>query len=204
MNLLYVLIVSLALVALLIFWLLLRGKPPKKKSNIDVMIVLGSGGHTMEMMKLVSVLDKDKYSPRTYVHASTDILSSEKVKEQDEDAKVLSVPRAREVGQLWLTTVCTTLVAAAASYWVLLKHNPDLLLCNGPGTCVPFCFGAWVNNKLGFSNTKIVFIESICRVQTLSMSAKILCGLGIVDKTYVQWPELALENKNVEYVARFT
>ena len=41
--------------------------------------VLGSGGHTTEILKLVKTLDKDKYYPRFYLHAKTDEMSKKKL-----------------------------------------------------------------------------------------------------------------------------
>ena len=174
----------------------------KKKSSVKTLIVLGSGGHTTEMVRLVSALDWNKYSPRIYVHATTDSLSAERTRAADPEAEFAQVPRAREVKQSWATSVLTTAAASVNSYLLLLRIGPDLILCNGPGTCVPFCAGAWLNNKMGLSRTKIVFVESVCRVKSLSLSGKIVSRLA--DETLVQWPELA-ENcaGNVRYAGRF-
>ncbi len=193
----------LVLVLTLVIVLFLRSRnPPCKKASLSTLIVLGSGGHTAEMLRLASQLDRSKYSPRTYVCAKTDALSGEKAMAEDGAAKVKVVPRAREVRQSLLSSVVTTAVAAVSSYLALVRVAPDLVLCNGPGTCVPFCLGAWVNNKLGISRTKIVFVESVCRVRTLSLSGKIVAWFA--DEVLVQWPELAQEYPNVKYIARFT
>lgn len=37
------------------------------------------GGHTAEMLQLAQYLDPNKYTPRTYVMASSDALSASKV-----------------------------------------------------------------------------------------------------------------------------
>lgn len=154
------------------------------------------------MLRLVSALDGTKFCPRTYVCARTDSFSIEKTLKEDGEATVETVPRAREVKQGWASTVLTTIYASVSSYVILLRTAPDLVLCNGPGTCVPFCLAAWLNNKLGISDTKTVFVESVCRVRTLSLSAKIL--LKFVDEMLVQWPEMEELHKGVTYVDRFT
>ena len=46
----------------------------------QTMIVLGSGGHTAEMMTLVSTLNPKIYEPRIYVCAKSDLLSQEKAR----------------------------------------------------------------------------------------------------------------------------
>ena len=47
----------------------------KVSGRIRTGVVLGSGGHTTEMMKMVSALDKNIYTPRTYYIAQTDTFS---------------------------------------------------------------------------------------------------------------------------------
>ena len=172
-------------------------------STIPTMIVLGSGGHTCEMLKLASALDKEKYAPRTFVVAGSDSFSQQKAAEFDPKAEVVIVPRSREVGQSWLTTVFTTIYASAASFNVLLTHKPRLVLCNGPGTCVPICAIAWLNSRVlrVSSAVKIVFVESVCRVTTMSLSGRIL--MWFADAVFVQWPELAEKYRGSKYIARF-
>ena len=173
----------------------------RRKGQIKLLSILGSGGHTSEMLKMTSVLDEAKYQPRVYLRADTDELSEVKARKQDPDCEVMVIPRAREVGQSWISTVFTTLRSTLASFLVVARVQPDLLLCNGPGTCVPACLMAFALNKLRLTRTKIVFIESICRVKHLSMSGKIL--KYIVDDLLVLWEELRDAIPGTKYVARF-
>ncbi|XP_038579584.1 UDP-N-acetylglucosamine transferase subunit ALG14 homolog isoform X2 [Micropterus salmoides] len=59
------------------------------------------------------------------------------------------------------------------------------VLCNGPGTCVPLCVGGLLLGILGMKKVLIVYVESICRVQTLSLTGKILYPIS--DYFFVQW-----------------
>ena len=70
----------------------------------------------------------------------------------------------------------------------LIRNTQPLLLCltrlpttpghqlivNGPGSCIPLCLVAVLASILGLQRTYIVYIESICRVSSLSLSARIL------------------------------
>lgn len=47
--------------------------------KLSLMAVLGSGGHTAEMLKMVKALKQDKYSPKYFVQASTDKMSTQKI-----------------------------------------------------------------------------------------------------------------------------
>lgn len=112
---------------------------------------------------------------------------------------VETIPRSREVGQSWLSTVWTTLVALVMTILVLLRWRPRVLVVNGPGTCVPVVLSAWVWRYLGVSRTRIVFVESACRVETLSLTGIIMYRL-LADRVLVQWPGLATKYPQAEFV----
>jgi beta-1,4-N-acetylglucosaminyltransferase len=108
--------------------------------------VLVSGGHTGEMCKIIPMLvsspPRRRYSPVVCVSAESDSLSPVKVRSVADAAglsesgiEFVSIPRAREVGQGWLGTIGSTLVAFRSCLGLLAVHQPDLLLCNGPGAC---------------------------------------------------------------------
>ena len=50
------------------------------QASTSLLAVLGSGGHTTEMLKLVGALSSCEYNPRTFVYANTDVVSPEKLK----------------------------------------------------------------------------------------------------------------------------
>ncbi|KAI8546477.1 hypothetical protein RHMOL_Rhmol07G0120800 [Rhododendron molle] len=47
---------------------------------LSTLIVLGSGGHTAEMLNLLSVLHTDSFTPRLYIAAATDYMSLQKAR----------------------------------------------------------------------------------------------------------------------------
>ncbi|XP_045112639.1 UDP-N-acetylglucosamine transferase subunit ALG14 homolog [Portunus trituberculatus] len=203
-------LVLVALVARLVYVLydIHQGKPlvlPQHKT-VKTLVVLGSGGHTVEMLKMVAALDPVKYSPRMYVVADTDEISHKKLLEVEKDFKdeghymVEVVPRTREVGQSWITSAFTTLHALISSLLVLVRHRPLLILSNGPGTCVPLCGGAVMLRVLGVCPSRIVFVESLCRVHSLSLSGWLLYPLS--DHFLVQWPQLTESHPRARCLGR--
>ena len=60
-------------------------------------MVLGSGGHTTEMVALSRALDRKVYTPRTYIIAETDPLSKIKIEKEesgrDDDVRLITIPR---------------------------------------------------------------------------------------------------------------
>jgi len=175
----------------------------KNQEKVSLLAVLGSGGHTAEMLKLVGSMNNEKYSPVTFVYAKTDTISPEKLKGlKNQDFKTFEIPRAREVGQNWLTSFFYTIYAFFCCLSLILTEKPQLLLVNGPGTCVPIVLATRLLNLCRLFKTQIVFVESICRVKTLSLSAKILMKLRISDVIIVQWPELALKYPQTRYIGK--
>lgn len=181
-----------------------RGSPVKKDKSrkFKTLIILGSGGHTTEMLRIVKNLDFNKYFPRIYIHAQSDKMSASKIREVEgkiEDYKIVSIFRSREVGQSYSSSVATTLIALIHSITFLWSENPDLILCNGPGTGVPLCLGAFFFRVFFLSKTRLIFIESFCRVKSFSLTGKILYYFA--DDIIVQWPELCNEkSKHVHFV----
>jgi beta-1,4-N-acetylglucosaminyltransferase len=97
------------------------------------------------------------------------------------------------------------------------RPRPPQVLVNGPGTCVPVCLAAlayrYVRSRQSLNcpqrrahgrrptrrNTRrlllwrrcwVVYVESIARVDTLSLSGRILYDARVADRVFVQWPQL--------------
>ncbi|KAL4944233.1 hypothetical protein BDV06DRAFT_187875 [Aspergillus oleicola] len=162
-----VLNILLAVLSLSTFAIAQNTPVPKwrpRHSPIHLLIVLGSGGHTAEMLSMLRRMELDpaKYTYRTYIVSSGDNFSAAKAIEFEatlinRGAKpasyaVVTVPRARRVHQSYLTAPYTTLI----SFWSCLlalcglhpdqqqqktpvqlpSPYPDLILTNGPATAV--------------------------------------------------------------------
>ena len=219
------------------------------------MVILGSGGHTTEMLLLLRSLDpvnntndgNDYMNDVVFVIANSDttslskLLTTMKEMENQEDKKwedavtkdtkdvtseaaklqtkqkrkfeVRHLPRARELHQSYLSSMFTTLYAFYQSILLLWDAKPQLILANGPGTCIPIVYGAFALFRIfpcwwwwGRSRhhrhyfhdhyCKIVYVESVCRVRTLSLSGKL--AYPIVDSFVVHWPKLVEQYDMVE------
>ena len=175
-----------------------------KGERVKTMVYFGSGGHTAEMIRLLQGLNLDKYSPIIFAIGHTDITSIDKVRgskitDMERRANWLRIFRNREVKQSWLTTVFTSIWSMVQAFYVIYRSRPQLLICNGPGTCVSLCYSAFLLNVLGMSRTRIVFVESFCRTEGLSLTGKLL--LHISDQFIVQWPKLVeLNPSRIRYI----
>ena len=68
--------------------------------------------------------------------------------------------------------------------------RPDLLILNGPGTCIPIALATALLNLFCLGDACIIYEESICRVQQLSLSGQLLYYMRLTDELIVQWPQL--------------
>jgi beta-1,4-N-acetylglucosaminyltransferase len=90
------------------------------------------GGHTAEMTRLLRNMDGGKYRQRTYVVADSDSLSRSKIEQFESDIDggsfdIVAIPRSRNVGQSYITSVFTTLYACFAAFRVVFQRAPDVV-----------------------------------------------------------------------------
>lgn len=76
---------------------------------------------------------------------------------------------------------------------LIRQERPQLILSTGAGVAVPFL----LLGKLHGSST--VFIESITRTRTLSLSARLV--LPLLDVLYVHWPQLQRRYPRAELIS---
>lgn len=201
MFVIHCIILIATLLAIRIFSLLfLKRNIGKHTGPAKTLIVLGSGGHTTEMFKILHELNKVNYTPRIYVAADSDKGSHGKVTDFEAtaaDYTFYKIFRSRNVGQSYVSSVFTTLRAILLCVPVMYNEKPDLVMCNGPGTCVPICLIAFLFRIL-YINTKcrIVFIESFCRIQSLSLTGQIM--IWFADLFVVHWQEQKKFSKKIQ------
>ncbi|KAJ8496505.1 hypothetical protein ONZ51_g1099 [Trametes cubensis] len=138
-------------------------------AGCNLAVFLGSGGHTSEILSLLSAIDFARYSRRIYYISQGDTLSMQKavdlecakaadankgthsISAAETPYSFIVIPRARHIHQPLLTTPFTAMLSLAASIWhitiapVLGRPAADVLLLNGPGTCFVLCIAAYIN-----------------------------------------------------------
>ncbi|CCF59542.1 hypothetical protein KAFR_0H01320 [Kazachstania africana CBS 2517] len=168
---------------------------------LHLLVFLGSGGHTGEMLRLLQnyealLLNKDNH---LYVGYS-DNESLDKLKKLMRQFPTFSIKcyhfkKAREVNSNVLQSIVSILQTLITSFRYILEiklsmlGKPHLVLLNGPGTCC--IIAVWV--KLIdffwlFTSSNIVYVESLARINTLSLTGKILNWLA--DEFIIQWEQL--------------
>ncbi|XP_044723818.1 oligosaccharide biosynthesis protein alg14 like domain-containing protein [Hirsutella rhossiliensis] len=195
------------------------GPSAQRPSHDYYLFVLGSGGHTKEMLMMMD----DGFCAfanfhRRYLISSGDRMSRHHLQDYEEQLEQLcraaesspgthdtrTVTRARRVHQSLWTTPFTSLVSIVDIFSVLLSppaneagrrlRYPRLILSNGPATGFFVALVAHVL-KVFFivpeDCMRFVYIESWARISTLSLTGKLLLYTGIADALYVQHQQVA-------------
>jgi beta-1,4-N-acetylglucosaminyltransferase len=202
-----IVLMQLCICLLLVRSLILLNAKRWKEKTKKTMIVLGSGGHTAEMFQFLKTLtdvERKKITPRVYVMATTDEDSKKKVLLFEDDVNDFSIhliPRSREVGQSYISSIFTTLRSIFYSFVVVWRFTPGVVLANGPGTCLPICFAAFCLKVLGKLPVCSIFLsESYACVTKPSLTTRLL--YPFVDVLFVQWSPLLKKYKKAIYSGR--
>ena len=146
--------------------------------RIDVLLVASSGGHLLQLLSLESAWDGLVH--RWVVEDTVDARSLL----PGEDVLRIGFKTERSAVGL----LRGLLVAAR----VLARLRPAVVVTTGAAPAVPY---AWLGR---LSGAKVVYIESITRIEELSLAAKLIAP--VADRLYVQWPELVASRRDARYV----
>lgn len=170
------------------------------------MILFGSGGHSSEMLMLLQnarlseKLGNGKINRLTCVLSEDDKLIENKIcqefaRSSDRNKlEMVRLRRARKVGQSYLSSIWTTLAGLFSSVALVLTQRPHLCFTNGPAISVVLTIAIRSLQIVTLGtcySCEIIYIESFCRTNSLSLTGKIIYHLRLADQFYVQWATLA-------------
>ncbi len=154
-----------------------------------LLVVLGEGGHTKELVKLVALLGTDyEYG---YVLVHDDELSEQKL---TVPGPVFRVRRPRDKEHRLLHDLWKTFTCFCQAVKIVRRFRPKAMLSTGPGVAVPVALACKV---LG---VKLIFVETGSRVTALSTTGRIMYRLA--DLFIVQWEPLAEKYPRAVYAGR--
>jgi beta-1,4-N-acetylglucosaminyltransferase len=152
-----------------------------------IAVILGRGGHTAETLSIV-----DNLGPGydyLYLIGILDSLTPNKIKFP---GRILPVIPPRLLPQdSKIMSIIRTLITLFLSFIYLLFYRPRIIISCGTGLTVPIFYAA---RTIGI---KTAFIESIARVESLSITGRLL--LGKTNLFVVQWQELAARISGTTY-----
>jgi len=154
-----------------------------------ILIVLGEGGHTTEMLNLVELLgNKYNYS---YIVTKEDNLSANRIKFK---GNIFRLNRPRGKTTNIFVSICITILVLIKVISIIRKILPNAIISTGPAIVVPVAF---IGKIFG---VKIIFIETGSRVNTSSLTGKIMYKLA--DLFFIQWPNLKKRFPKAIYAGR--
>ncbi len=158
-----------------------------------VLVVLGEGGHTRQLLTLL-----DQLGPAYdyhYLMAEADRLSEGKIHLPGPIHRIAR-PRTKVEGRTDSKPAAAwqTLRSLAQLWPVLRRVRPDVVLANGPSVAVP---AVLLGKLLG---ARIIWVETASRVYEMSTSARIVYRFA--DLFFVQWPQLQARYPKAVYAGR--
>jgi len=150
-------------------------------------VVLGRGGHTAQTFALVGLLgSKFKY---LYMIDLLDRLTPRKIRLP---GRVLPVIQPRLLPQdSKIMSAVRTVATLLLSFVYILVFRPEVVISCGTGLTLPIFYSARI------LKVKTVFVESMSRVESLSITGRML--LGKTNLFFVQWPTLAKRTHGTVY-----
>jgi len=135
---------------------------------MNICIACSAGGHLTEILLIKESYEKhDKFFITFKRENSIELEKEEKVYFVEDPSRSFKN-----------LIKCTT-----QTFRILMKEKPRVIISTGAGVAVPACF----LGKLLFK-TKVIFIESFCRIDRPSLSGKLV--YPIADLFFIQWEKL--------------
>ena len=181
-----------------------KSQTRKNKTKPEKVIVyLGSGGHTGEMLKILGTYENTiKESQLSILYSDNNsLLRFENQFKNFKNVTSHKIGKARQVNASKISSVISifqTIVSIIKLFIqerniFLFNHKNTLLLLNGPGSCVLLSILFQIIKLITFkdySKFKIIYIESLARCNSLSMTGFLIYYLKLSDEFIVQWQEM--------------
>lgn len=156
---------------------------------MKLLVVLGEGGHTTELLHLVDLLG-DGYDYH-YIVAAEDALSVSRIRRP---GPVYTLRRPRHKSMSITQGAWRTVGVSWQTLRLLWQLRPTAILSTGPALAVPV---AMMGKALG---AQLIFIETGSRVKALSLTGRLL--YPVADLFFVQWPQLQEKLPRAIYAGR--
>jgi beta-1,4-N-acetylglucosaminyltransferase len=164
-----------------------------KENRLRLLVVLGEGGHTKQMLRLVELLGPG-YDFH-YIINQGDMLSALRLPFPG-PTYALRRPRAKRGGRTDSAprAAWQTFVAMGQAWRVVRRVRPHAVIGAGPSVSVPVSLAGKLHGA------KVIHVETASRVHTLSLTGKIM--YRVADLFIVQWETLRERYPRAVYAGR--
>jgi len=151
---------------------------PRRGKNLRIYISASAGGHMSQLLRLA-----DSWKGHNIFCITTTDVVKEKVQKY---GNVYIVGECNREHPLQVITVLMRCIN------IILHERPDVVISTGAAVGCILCF---LGKLFG---AKVIWIDSITNVERISLSGRMV--RYIADLFLVQWPDLAEQYSNVEYI----
>ena len=144
-----------------------------------ILVVLGEGGHTVEMLRLLELLGPKPEYEYHYFLVREEAISEQRIRYP---GPMYRGSRPQFKDENLLVVALKYIRLAFQSLYALVRVRPRVIMHSGPGIAIPI---ALVGKLAG---AKIIYVENGARVRTPSRSGRLMYRMA--DLFFVQWPEL--------------
>ena len=157
-----------------------------------VLVILGMGGHTSQILRLVSLLG-DEYHYE-YVIGHDDQTSVKKIVYK---GRVRKMKNPRLMEEKSIMKVFFNMFPATIDAWnILRKAKPHVIMSAGPSLTIPLF---WIAKLFGI---KTIFVESWVRVHHKSQTGKLVYLVS--DLFIVQWESMKKAYQKAVFAGRLS
>lgn len=160
-----------------------------------LLIVLGAGGHTKQMLRLVDLLGP-AYEYQ-YVIAAYDTVSEHKIRQVGPVYRIVQ-PRQKRQGETESAgVVLRKMPRALVQAWrILTAARPDAVIGAGPSLQIPIALAAKARR------IPVIFVETASKVERVTFTGRLIYRLRLADRFYVQWEHHLREYPRARYAGR--
>jgi UDP-N-acetylglucosamine:LPS N-acetylglucosamine transferase len=150
----------------------------KSKKKLRICLVGSAGGHMSQLLKL-----EDSWVGYETVYITTGEAARKKLRQEGNLYVVGECNRQQPIRVVMVFLRC---------FKVVFKERPGVVISSGAAAGCMACF---LGKLIG---AKVIWMDSITNVERISLSGRMV--RYIADLFLVQWPELAEQYNNVEYL----
>lgn len=152
----------------------------RKREKLRICLAASAGGHLSQLLKIESSWERYE----TFCITTSDIVGE----------KLQKYGKVYVVGECNRQHLLRVLIVLIACSKAILREKPNVVISTGAAVGCITCF---MGKVLG---AKIVWIDSITNVEKISLSGRLV--RYIADLFLIQWPELARQYNDVEYIGQ--
>ena len=143
----------------------------KKNTKKKICLISSSGGHFEQLLML-----------RKLSNYYNIFIVTEKTKYNREDEKINYY--VSQVNRKEILFIFKMILITLKSFYIFIKERPNVIISTGALATIPMLFVGKI------FKSKIIFIESFAKINSPTMTGKLIYKKNIADYFYVQWESM--------------